>query len=106
MLQLCSNADLIAERDIGLPGDVCTRRRGLQIGCGIEKDHLSIAERVAKARGRRLGRLLLIHWVAQALLVLLLLSVLIEWTLNGFLYDCCVKVMPAFPPGLWVLGKE
>jgi hypothetical protein len=51
MLQLCSNADLIAERDTGLLGGVCNRRRGLQIRRGIEKNHPSIAEWVAKARG-------------------------------------------------------
>jgi hypothetical protein len=46
------------------------------IGQWIVKDHPSIAEAVAKARQRRLGRLVFNNLVARALLVLLLLSVL------------------------------
>jgi CheY-like chemotaxis protein len=47
------------------------------IGQWIERDHPSFTQAVRKAQQHRLGRLILNNWVARALLILLLLSVLI-----------------------------
>jgi DNA-binding NarL/FixJ family response regulator len=64
------------------------------IGGWIEKDHPSIAERVAKARRRRLGRLVLNHWVAWGLMAIILLSFLI-WLTSIFPLIMVVFLGPA-----------
>ena len=64
------------------------------IGGWIEKDHPSIAERVAKARRRRLGRLVLNHWVAWGLMAIILLSFL-TWLTSIFPLIMVVFLGPA-----------
>jgi DNA-binding NarL/FixJ family response regulator len=62
---------------IGIFGPVLFVRSWVEaIRQWIEKDHPSIVGWVAKARRRRLGRLVLNHWVARGLMTLILLSFL------------------------------